>query len=313
MKKLAQVSLTVLIVLCMGVVLSTVIWTVPRRVVDDDKGVASLSTADRLKAENDVRATLIQGLLGASVIAGLYFSARTLRLGTGSLKVSADTLALNQDAEFVDRFTKAIDQLGHSSSDVRMGAIYALERVARYSSVDHPTVMEILAAYLREHSKSAGKTRGELQAAATVIGRRKIDQDPPGWVLNLRAADLSGFDLRESALAGAILEGASLRGAQMDGANLTRARATGAWLEDARLVGAQLEGVDFTGAHLDRATLTGAHAEMAHFEQAHLDDAVLFGAKLGGAVFTRAHLIGTIFDDADLQDAVDLPPPHVSN
>ncbi len=51
-----------------------------------------------------------------------------------------------------DRYTKAIERLGSDKLDVRIGGIYALERVARDSARDHPTVIEVLAAFIREHS-----------------------------------------------------------------------------------------------------------------------------------------------------------------
>ena len=51
-----------------------------------------------------------------------------------------------------DRYTKAIEQLGSDKLDVRIGGIFALERIARDSARDHPTVMEVLAAFIREHS-----------------------------------------------------------------------------------------------------------------------------------------------------------------
>ena len=52
-----------------------------------------------------------------------------------------------------DPYTKTVEQLGSDKLDVRIGGIYALERVARDSKRDHPTVMEVLAAYVREHSR----------------------------------------------------------------------------------------------------------------------------------------------------------------
>ena len=52
-----------------------------------------------------------------------------------------------------DRYTKAIEQLGSDKLDVRIGGIYALERIARDSARDHPTVMEVLTAFIREHSR----------------------------------------------------------------------------------------------------------------------------------------------------------------
>jgi hypothetical protein len=49
-----------------------------------------------------------------------------------------------------DPYTKAIEQLGSGKLDVRIGAIYALERVARDSARDHQTVIEVLTAFIRE-------------------------------------------------------------------------------------------------------------------------------------------------------------------
>ena len=82
-----------------------------------------------------------------------------------------------------DRYTKAIEQLGSDKLDVRIGGVYALERIARDSARDHPTVMEVLAAFIREHSRDSGHClspaptcrngrRADVQAAVTVIGRR---------------------------------------------------------------------------------------------------------------------------------------------
>ena len=47
---------------------------------------------------------------------------------------------------------KAIEQLGSDKLDVRIGGIYALERIALDSAKDHPTVMAVLTAFIREHS-----------------------------------------------------------------------------------------------------------------------------------------------------------------
>jgi hypothetical protein len=51
-----------------------------------------------------------------------------------------------------DRYTKTIEQLGSGKLDVRLGGIYAPERIARDSPWDHPTVLEFLATFIREHS-----------------------------------------------------------------------------------------------------------------------------------------------------------------
>jgi hypothetical protein len=62
------------------------------------------------------------------------------------------TYELTEQGQVTDRYTKAIEQLGSTTVDVTIGGIYSLERIARDSPSDHPTVMEVLTAYIREHS-----------------------------------------------------------------------------------------------------------------------------------------------------------------
>jgi Pentapeptide repeats (8 copies) len=96
---------------------------------------------------------------------------------------------------------------------VRLSGIYALERIARDSARDHPAVMEVLSAYVREHVPSstcpgtaspAGPTT-DVQAILTIIGRRDQNRD-------LDYLALSGICLSNANLYGANLTGADLTG-----------------------------------------------------------------------------------------------------
>jgi hypothetical protein len=60
---------------------------------------------------------------------------RLLTLGAGlfaagALMYTARTFGLSREGQVTDRYTKAIEQLGSDKLDVRIGGIYALERVA---------------------------------------------------------------------------------------------------------------------------------------------------------------------------------------
>ena len=160
-----------------------------------------------------------------------------------------------------DRYAKAIELLGSQEIDVRIGGIYALERVIRDSPEDHPTVMEVLIAFIRENSKEQWPPRGpdgrvpgrwtrpDVQAAVTVVGRRDAERDIPGQLIDLWGANLTAAYLR-----GADLRGATLRYADLTGAYLRGATLAGADLRDAILVDAKhLDGADLTGAGLDGA------------------------------------------------------------
>ena len=235
------------------------------------------------------------------------------------------THELTEQGQVTDRYTKAIEQLGSDKLDVRLGGIYALERIARDSPKDHPTVMEVLTAFIREHSREPWPlpgpdeedadlvelTRPDVQAALTVVGRRDIRRDARSIDLvganlvgaSLLAAQLGGADLKYARLTRADLNFAYLREAFLTGADLT-----GADIAMADLAAARVTGVSLTGALLSETDLTGADLTDAHLAGACLPMAHLAGARLLNADFTGAYLGG-----ADLAETKDLTTAHLTD
>jgi Pentapeptide repeats (8 copies) len=247
-------------------------------------------------ARDDARGRLLT--LGAGLLAAgaLLFTAR-------NFTVSRRTFELTEQGQVTDRYTKAIEQLGSDKLDVRIGGIYALERVARDSSRDHPTVMEVLTAFIREHSREPWpepdpggqeqkrSIRPDVQAAVTVVGRREPARDVQRIDLSrakllaakLLAAELPGADLTAADLTAADLSRANLTRANLSGANLSGANLTVANLDGANLDGADLDGANLTAADLDGANLSGANLSGANLGLANLDDANLTRANWPGA------------------------------
>jgi len=226
---------------------------------------ASAAAVARSTAENNIRTSLVAALavLGAAVITAGYLVRTT--------KLTTETQRIDRLGQITDLYTKAIDQLGSDHLDVRLGGIYALERIARDSPRDHPAVMEILAAYVRartqqrEPLESDAHIPEDVQAALTVIGRRndRFDTGP--------------VDLSRTNLAGAKLSAASLvRGI------LTEVDWTNADLAYANLAYADLARANLTGAHLAGANLTGANLTNADLTNADLTNAILTNADLTG-------------------------------
>jgi uncharacterized protein YjbI with pentapeptide repeats len=277
---------------------------------------------------------------------------RLLTLGAGlvaagALLFTARNFLLSREGQVTDRYTKAIEQLGSDKLDVRIGGIYALERIARDSARDHPTVMEVLTAFIREHSREpwplpgpAGPPpepfiRPDVQAALTVVGRRDRKRDIlfvdisgakliraflPGAYLrdayldgaNLQGAALPRADLRGALLRWADLSNAHFESAQLIGANLSFAQLAGAGLRNAVLADAKLVEARLPGAMLDNANLTGADLTRANLDCANLHGADLTRAILQRADLTGADLADVIFVGADLSGArwpKDAPPP----
>jgi hypothetical protein len=181
-----------------------------------------------------------------------------------------------------DPYAEAIEQLGSDNLDVRIGGVYALERIALDSAEDYP--MKELTKFIREHSRepwlSAGPgvevpewaARRDVQAAFTVIVRRNAKRD----ILPL---DLTGAVLDRAYLTGANFTGANLTDAVLTRANLTRAVLTGADLTDADLRGAMLGGANLTDANLTDAALGGAALGHADLRGADLRGPDLYGAR----------------------------------
>jgi hypothetical protein len=203
---------------------------------------------DLITAENNSRTTIAQILGGLVLLSGLYFTYRNLRV--------------TEDGKLTDRFSKAVELLGSDKLDVRLGGIYALERLAKDSPNDHWTIMEVLTAFVREHSPLAPSTTlpktipTDIQAILTVIKRRSANSEPDK--IDLRKTHLRGADLREASLFRADLRGADLRGANLEGAILSGANLIGADLREASLFRANLRGADLSGANLEGANLRGA-------------------------------------------------------
>ena len=266
------------------------------------------------------------GAGGAAVVAvaGFWANARNTRLTTEvsrrAVEAAQRTVELTEQGRVTGRYAKAIEQLASGQLDVRIGGIYALERIARDSPRDHPTIMEVLAAFIREHSREqwppaepgaespAPTTRPDVQAAATVIGRRSVGYDSQPIDLraanlaraNLNGADLNGADLTRAnlaqvKLAGANLFVADLTRANLPGVDLTRATLFGAYLHSANLTGADLADASLFGASLTGANLTGADLSDVNLTRADLTEADLTEADLTGANLTEAHLTGAFW------------------
>ena len=129
-----------------------------------------------------------------------------------------------------DRINKATEGLGKKDGkdpviEVRLGALYALERISQDSLRDHVQIMEILCAYIRYNSPLPDKKieidqlskqkppREDIQAALNIIGRRdrgingknRIKKEAAeGYRINLSECNLFSAQLNNANLNGAI-------------------------------------------------------------------------------------------------------------
>ncbi|HZC68165.1 MAG TPA: pentapeptide repeat-containing protein, partial [Nitrospirales bacterium] len=175
---------------------------------------------------------------GAALLTGFYLTLDKLK----------DTL----EGQLADRLTQAVDQLRDRNLEVRLGGIYALERLARTSENDYWPIMEILTAFVRERASVAKiqplkepplRLAPDIQAALDVIGRRRHTyQDGESQRLDLRGTDLRRANLAGAKLAGTILSEVRLEEAHLAGINLEEAILRAAHLEHSNLADAKMQG-----------------------------------------------------------------------
>jgi uncharacterized protein YjbI with pentapeptide repeats len=281
-----------------------------------------ITPAEQLAVEKDALDAVIKILQTMGAL-GFFFTAY----------VSWKSLQHAEDKQVTERFSKAVELLSEGDKfEARIGGIYLLERVARDSPEDHPTVMEVLTAFIREQCPSPistscnsankdyeepARVRADIQAALTVIGRRISDNDKNAK-LNLNGADLSNAylykadltcanlvktHLKHAYLSKADLNNAQLLLAQLDWASLEKANLSNADLASAKLSHANLCDANLCGAKLRNAILNGTLLESAKLNYADLSYANLSDASLNNADLSNANLSGTILNNADLSNA----------
>src|SRR3984957_4504966 len=286
---------------------------------------AFTNAGDAVRAQNDVRGVMVQVAGGLVLLVGAYVTWRQLQLSRESmrqtmeatnaqLKAAQDQLTVDRESQLTQRFAQAVDLLGSEQIVVRIGGIYALERLARNSAADAGAVAELLCSYIRQHSpRSAGGAvrdpssasvpehlelrAADVRTALFVLKKGAIrpEGDEP---LRLLGTDLQLAGLDSARLAGVDLEGADLRWAWLRWAHLDGADLSHADLRDAHLDGASLAGAEMTGARLQGTHLAGASLlhvldlDHAQLEGALADDATVwpeqFSPREAGVIFISA-------------------------
>jgi hypothetical protein len=269
---------------------------------------SAVKPTELFSIENEARKTLSQIIGGFVVIIGLLFTGANLAI---TQREAEKNRSLALEGQITDRFTKAITQLGDEKLEVRLGGIYALERIAKDSEKDYLTIIEVLTAYVREHAprkakdnavnplqnrkiknaeqKEVGKLPTDIQAVMAVIQRRTIFKERGLYYTKIVKA-ASSLNFIQTELPRATLITTDLEGANFSEANLSKADFIITNLSGANLSWANLNGANLNGANLNGANLNGANLNGANLKRVSLEWADLGGANLNGAYLFSANL-----------------------
>ena len=222
-----------------------------------------------------------------------------------------------------ERYQQGADMLGNNVLSVRLGGIYALERLA----AEHPQqyyvqIMKLLCAFVRhptededyqkklaERNKDLStphSQREDARAAMDFIGSRdetRVEiEESQDFSLNLMGADLSHAQIGRANLSGSMLRNANLSNAEISSADLSRAHLQGAVMKSAHLMF-----IDFTDARASDADLSGARMlrltmPSLTFDNANLSGAQLNRVDLSGGFIQYANLSHVHIRSSDLSD-----------
>lgn len=224
-------------------------------------------------------------------VAGGIIAVITLVLTWRRLHLDRRRADLDRDANFTDRYTEAIRQLGDEALPIRLGGIYALERIARDSERDRQTILDVLLAFIRHFSpvhSDPQVTRADVSAAALVVGR----------VSQLFESQYE-VDLSDTFLSGVDFQGADFRFANFSNSDLSGANLNGANLVGARFARANLSKVKFNNANLLMASLWKSNLENSEMEETVLMSTVFDDSVMRGAGILRADMMECSFTDVD--------------
>ena len=284
------VGVVVLIFLALSV---AAIWWLPGIFVNSVSGgnsAPSLTPNERVTAVTNAR----QGVL---FIVGGAIAVFTLLITLAKHNLDRRGQELDRDENRTTRYTEAIKQLGDSQSfAIRLGGIYALERIAQDSTRDRQSILNVLWAYLRAECLPQSEREEEAVAmkstsAAAAEAASHISQfSPPRVGVNLAGLNLPGVVLANTTLTSADLNHADLRKAVFYFTDLTHSIFRSSDLREAELYGADLREADLGKANLGKANLGKANLGKANLREANLREANLREADLTDAWISSANL-----------------------
>jgi len=166
MPKQAKTAIVVLGVLVLALL---ALWLVPSWLTQHP----SLGDAPaRHKAAADARTGVVAFLAVLGGLGGLYYTSRTFRVSreaqisasdyaSQTLRLSQETLRQSERGRITDRYSKAVEQLGDPSHEIRVGGIYALGQIMLDSAqLESPLpspyerpIVAVLSAFIRRTAK----------------------------------------------------------------------------------------------------------------------------------------------------------------
>ena len=215
------------------------LWELPIYLSVDVGGFIWLFWEKLRMMDQDAVRNLI--LLTAGIV-GWYFLYRRTKAAEEDAESARKNATTAEQGLNVDRLARAIEQLAHEKSSIRLGGILSLEQITEIGMEEQYKIIQILSAFVRDFAQEDGNTktikerdmRSDIEEAVIVLAANAqiIGGDYKTRFCNLQFTDLSGlslsyvdfsyFNLIGSNFSNSLLYGIDFTGARLGKVNFSR-------------------------------------------------------------------------------------------
>ena len=233
-------------------------------------------------------------LLWQAILAGIRTEQgnKNVEIANENVKIANKNVEIQLNNAIEERFNNAITLIGNDKAATRLGAIYALDHIAKdtYNKEKSytKTIFQILCSYIREttnnveyKNKFKDKPSVEIQTIIDLLFKSHLN-------------NFNGYIELQADLSFSYLCGADFNKAHCKGANFSFSHCEGSFFESANC-----EGSFFLNTHCEGANFCRSHCEGADFSYSHCAGATFFHVCFKDANFVCADCSGTSFGDAD--------------
>jgi hypothetical protein len=234
------------------------------------RGIDDITAAtEKVKARTEATRTGLAAAAGVGAAATLLLAFRRQQ----------HTEHSTTETQITELYTKAVEQLGSEKAPVRLGGLYALERVGQGNPCQRQTIVDVVCAYLRmpyppsETDQRAAEEERHVRLTAQGLLSRHLGQHPHGTHWRNMRVDLSGARLVNLSLERCQIGRADFEGAIFEGYTFFMDTSFGLWANFSNAV--------FTSvAAFDRVTFNGP----SQWDDTNFQG----GASFRGSIFKEA-------------------------
>ena len=228
-----------------------------------------------------------------------------------------DQTRLSEQTQITDPFARAIEGIGNKSKAVRMGAIYALERIAQDSERDFTTIFSTLNSFVRDNVGRRSHTPDDAQVdssnrpgidteAATIVLERLINSDmAESLTVSFRELDLRGLEMVKMDFRRFDFSNADLSGSKLSSCNFGEIRLHQLRMRNAALFDCDLRDASFNFCDFRNSNFTISNFDRTSFFYCDLSSATFSSGSFENTSFQASTLNATMMSTRFLPSQLD--------